>query len=72
MLWGKELGLGVESAKLIRLELPEFGLWSMEHVGQLIENGENMQRREMSRETRQALKGKGSHSHRDPEHSYNP
>lgn len=55
MVGSKERGLGVKSAKLISLDLPEFGLWSMEPVGQLIENGENTQRREMSGETRQAL-----------------
>lgn len=55
MVGSKERGLGVGSAKLISLDLPEFGLWSMEPMGQLIENGENTQRGEMSGETRQAL-----------------
>ena len=46
----------MDSAKLIGLDLPEFGLWSKEHMGQLTENGENTQRKEMSPETRQALR----------------
>lgn len=42
VVWGKEFGLCVEKAKLIRHDLPQFGLWSVENIGQLIKNRENM------------------------------